>query len=81
MKVGKIQFEANGIIRPIIPRPIPIVFLPDQTLFISKLKVYRPSGLRLLTGGRSDLLTSSSAPFRRSGPITHSGEIQKNLNI
>ena len=43
MKVGKIQFEANGIIRPIIPRPIPIVFLPDQTL-LANIKSTGPLG-------------------------------------
>ena len=64
-------FEANGIIRPSLPRPIPIVFLPDQTLLANIF----------LTGGPSDLLTSSLAPFRRSGRVTHAGKIQTKSEI
>ena len=39
--------------------------------FITKLEVQGPSGPRLLAGGPSGLLTSSFAPFGRSGRVTH----------
>ena len=37
----------------------------------TNIRYYRPSGPRLLAGGPSGLLTSSFAPFGRSGRVTH----------
>ena len=42
---------------------------------ICKLEVWGSSGLRLLAGGPSGLLTSSFASFGRSGRVTHSSVI------
>ena len=43
-------------------------------LIIFQLEVYGPSGPRLLAGGPSGLMTSSFAPFGRSGRVTHAKE-------
>ena len=43
--------------------------------FLFQLEVKGPSGPRLLAGGPSGLLTSSFAPFGRSGRVTHASVI------
>ena len=51
------------------------IFVKEDCSRISKniftLEVQGPSGPRLLVGGPSGLLTSSFAPFGRSGGVTH----------
>ena len=67
-----------------IPLPSLMFFLlslkGSQTLNFNQmeywiLEVYGPSGPRLLAGGPSGLLTSSFAPFGRSGRVTHASVI------